>query len=89
MKEDRTRLYSILTGLSVKKLWQVIPDQGVQPSLPIILAPGVQAQHKLSFQEFFNEMLHRTQADPGSLTAVGYRTHSLRPGNFKDERQSN
>ena len=54
----------------VKKLWQVVLDQGVQPSLTIILAPGVQAQQKLSFQEPLNEMLHRTwmQADPGRLT---------------------
>lgn len=76
-------VFNINWAACVKKLWQVILDQGVQPSLTIILAPGVQAQHKLLFQEFFNEMLHKTQADPGSLTAVGYRTHSLCPRNFK------
>lgn len=54
----------------VKNLWQVLFDRGVKPSLTIILAPGVQAQHKLLFWESFNETLHRMQkqVNTGKLT---------------------
>lgn len=58
----------------VNKLWQVILGKGYQPKLTIILAPGVQTQHKLSFWESFNETLCRTwmQADGGRLTQPAY-----------------
>lgn len=63
-------VFNINQAACVKQLWQVIVGQGVCPSLTIIPVPGVQAQRKISFQESFNETLHRTwmQADKGRLT---------------------